>query len=565
MLTRAGFRRVTYWVAVIFLLILAAPVTWGAEKTFPLDKVKPGMNGYGYTVFSGTKIEKFKVKVIATVDGSFGKNKLILVRLLGKSVEENGGLSAGMSGSPIYLDDCLAGAISYGFENADSTLALVTPINSMLQLLNENQKVVYLTGYKLKAVPVATPVMVSGMKQRGFELMAERLKKYGFQAVFVPNAGVSSLEMGKGLIKPGSAIAVLMSAGDYQVSAIGTVTWRDGKDFLAFGHAYNNRGKVDYFAYQANILQTVKSSQMSFKLGAPLKLIGRIIQDRQSGIVGRLEETPAFIPVQINIKDNDRNLTKKSTFYVPSGEQVFHDLIISGVTDAIDQAIDRVGAGSAKVNLKIETSGGQDQIIRDNLFYNKDIAVASIKDLDYLLTLIHDNDYSPIIMKGISVNMELDSEHTTARIVKIVSESAKAKPGDTVRFNVLLHKYRGDDITVPIEFKLPVGIKSGKLTVTVCGGSREAAGGFDDDAKKDAFKLDYKGTLSFQDLLANFLAQPKNNELVLEYDPTNEAKSADGTSKDNNSADENVKQTQVKSLTQYYILGEAQATVEVQL
>jgi hypothetical protein len=565
-LTRAGFQRVTYVLAVIFLMIIVAPVTWGAEKIFPLDKVKPGMDGYGYTVFSGTKIEKFKVKVIATVEGSFGKNKLILVRLLGKSVEENGGLSAGMSGSPIYLNDCLAGAISYGFENADSTLALVTPISSMFQLLNENQKVGYLLkGYNLKAVPVATPVMVSGMKRRGFELMAERLKKYDLQAVFVPDAGVSSLEMGKGLIRPGSAIAVLMSAGDYQVSAIGTVTWLDGKDFLAFGHAYNNRGNVDYFAYQANILQTVKSSQMSFKLGAPLKLIGRITQDRQSGIVGRLEETPAFIPVRINIKDNDRNLTKKSTFYVLAGEQVFHDLIISGVTDAIDQAIDRVGAGSAKVNLKIETIDGQEQIIRDNLFYSKDIAVASIKDLDDLLTLIHDNDYSRIVMKGISVNMELDSEHTAARIVKIVSESSKPKPGDTVRLSVLLHKYRGDDITVPIEFKLPAGIKPGKLTLTVCGGSREAAGGSDDDAKKDAFKLNYKNTLSFQDLLANFLAQPKNNELVLEYDPTNETKAADETSKNNSSAGENAKQTQVKSLTQYYILGEAQVTVEVQL
>jgi SpoIVB peptidase S55. len=158
-------------------MIFMAPVSQGAERILPLDKVQPGMNGYGYTVFSGTKVEKFKVKVIATVDSSsFGKDKLILVRLSGKALEENGGLSAGMSGSPVYFRNRLAGAISYGFENADPFLALVTPIDSMLKMLDDTEKTAYLRNYSLKPIPVATPLMISGMKQRSFELVSRLLE-----------------------------------------------------------------------------------------------------------------------------------------------------------------------------------------------------------------------------------------------------------------------------------------------------------------------------------------------------------------------------------------------------
>jgi hypothetical protein len=369
--------------------------------------------------------------------------------------------------------------------------------------------------------------------------------------------------MGSGLIKPGSAIAAMMVTGAYQVSAVGTVTWINGKDFLAFGHSYTNKGKVDYFAYQAKILQTVKSEQMSFKIGTPLKLIGRIIQDRQSGILGRLEETPSYIPVQVNAKDTERNLTKDISFNVVAGDRVAHDLIISGVLDAIDQTIDRVGAGTAKVNVVIETDTGTVKIYRDNLFFSKDIAAACVKDLNDLLMIILDNDFSSIIIKKISVNVELSSEQATARIVKATTETAKLKPGDTLRLNVELHKYRKGNFTVPFELKLPASLKPGNFTLTIFGGSKVPANVEEEDSKKEPFKLDYKDTLSVNDLLTNYLNRPKNNELVLEYDPSNDSKDEDSAGNNSNSQSDHSK-PQIKSATQYYLVGETQLTIEVQ-
>ncbi len=522
----------------------------GVDKFFPLDRVKPGMKGYGCTVFSGTKVQKFGVQVIGIVDKSVGKDKLILVKLSGKLLEENGGLSAGMSGSPVYIHNRLVGAISYGFENADSSLALVTPIDLMLQMRESHEQAFYLNLYHQRAIPVSTPIIISGMNKRGFDLLSHSLERYGFRTIAGLDTGESSLEMGKNLIKPGSAISVMMVAGDYQVSALGTVTWVEGKDFLAFGHSYNNRGKVDYFAYQANILKTIHSSQMAFKIGTPLKMIGRIIEDRQSGVFGKLEETPAYIQVQLNIWDAERNRIKQSTFFVQSNEQTARDLIVAGVTDAVDQTIDRVGSGTANVSIEILPSSGKDKICQQNLYYSKDIAIACVKDLNGLLTLAAGNDFSTVSLKTISVNIELTSEQKTARIVKITSETTKVKSGDVLRLNVLLHRFRGDDFTVPLDVKVPSAVKPGKLNFTIYGGSRESADALEDDNKKEPFKMDYKNSSSFNDLLKNFLARPKNNELVVDYDPK---------------PDEAINNRPLlKSATQFYLLGEAQFAVEVQ-
>ncbi|HBF38777.1 MAG TPA: hypothetical protein DDW50_15850, partial [Firmicutes bacterium] len=387
MLVQKTCRKIGLLFFIIAFTACIVQTTMGVDQFFPLDKIKPGMKGYGYTVFSGTKIEKFGIEVIGIADKSTGKSKLILVKLSGKLLEENGGLSAGMSGSPVYIHNQLVGAISYGFENADSLLAFVTPIDLMLNMKESDEDAFYFPAYHQKAIPVSTPVIISGMKKRGFDLLSHSLETYGFKTVAALDTGESSLEMGKNLIKPGSAISVMMVTGDYQVSALGTVTWVGGKEFLAFGHSYNNKGKVDYFAYQAAILKTVRSSQMAFKIGTPLKLIGRITEDRQSGILGKLEEIPAYIPVQLAIRDNERNRIRQSIFYVQANELMARDLVVAGVTDAIDQTIDRVGPGTANVYIEVVPSSGE-KIDQQNLFYSKDIATACTKDLNDLLTLI---------------------------------------------------------------------------------------------------------------------------------------------------------------------------------
>jgi hypothetical protein len=551
-------RRVCLFCSIV-LIITFSRVSWGKEIFFSLEQIKPGMTGEGYSVFLGTKIEKFGVKVLATVEGNFNQGELILVRLSGSPLQESGGLAAGMSGSPVYIQGKLAGAISYGFENADSFLALVTPISSMLNLMNQGAKVSWRKLGSSKPVPVVTPVTVTGMGRRGYELLQQSLEPYGLKTMAAANYKGNKNKPGGVAIQPGSAVAVQMVSGDYQVSAIGTVTFVDDKNFLAFGHPFTNKGSVNYPAFQAYILHTVKSPVLSFKIGVPLTPIGRIEQDRQAGILGKIGEKSDLIPVSVRVKDLDRNQSRESHFQVINNEQMYHDLIIAGITDAVDQAIDRIGTGTAKVMIQIKTGERETPICRENLFYGKDIAVSCLKDLQDALNILAFNEFSAISIQSITVNIEIQNEQDTARIQKIDCQQTTVKPGESIRVEIRVHTFRGDTFTMPFEVKLPDNIEPGKFTLTARGGSKGPISEAEGNRKKENPSEDYGSVNSFADLLENYLTAPKNNEIVLEYNPPAKQKVDDVNSKEA----KDQKPVQLKQNTQYHLTGEAQLAVEV--
>lgn len=547
-------RYATFLLGVALLLIAFTPLILAETKFFPIEQVRPGLEGVGYSVFSGTKVEVFSIKVISVVEDNFGKDKLILVKMTGKRIKEVGGLAAGMSGSPVYIHKRLLGAISYGFENADAFLALVTPIETMLKLVPDGG-IAQINSGSSRFTPVVTPVVVSGMGNRAYELLSQTLDKQGLKSVYFPNVAGSGKETAQPLVA-GSAIAVQMVTGDYQVAAIGTITFVDNHRFLAFGHSFSNKGNVDYLALQAYIVHTVKSPVMSFKIGIPLQPIGRVVQDRQAGIMGYLGESPELIPVTVNTTDVERKLSRTTNFRVVHDERLCRDLICSGVTDAIDQTIDRVGYGTAKVKIKLETAVLPEPIIRENMYYGKDIALSCLGDLRNLLEIMTANEFRSVGIKSIQVDIEIQSQQKTARIIKLAADKKKFKPGESFVVKALLHTYRGENITIPFEVKLPENIDSGKLSVTVHGGIKDSNLEEGDSAKKESFKIDYKNVNSLTKLLENYLNNPGNHQVVVEYQVDSKAV--------NTGEDEKELQTeQLKSNTQYYILGEAQLTIEI--
>lgn len=550
-------RRVIWWSILIILVLAFSPFSLAKKRFFELEKIKPGMKGKGYSVFSGTKIESFGVQVLAVVEGEVSRDKLILVKLSGEPLEASGGLAAGMSGSPVYIKDRLVGAISYGFENADSFLALVTPIESMLKLLPPVETSVSYHGKPLiigegRLRPVVTPVLVSGMGRRGFDTLKTALEPYHFKPVFLFGSKKGQENSDFVTLKPGSAVAVQMVSGDYQVSAIGTVTLVEGDNFLAFGHSFTNQGKVDYLAYQAEILHTIKSQVMSFKIGLPLQKTGRIIEDRQHGLLGRFRELPSMIPVIVTVKDLDRNLTRTSSFQVIDNESMYKDLVISGVTDAIDQTIDRVGSGTALVKLQVELENGP--VVRENLFYGKDIAVSCLQDLRDLLDLLTTNEFSKVAVKSIQVTVDIQTKQSSARIIGLETEQRKVKPGDKVKLNAVIRTYRGQTVNVPFEIKLPTNIAPGKLTLTVHGSSKFVFETDAGDSKKTETKPGLKKAGSLDELLKDFINDTKNNQIVLEYQ-VNES-SGDGKKV--------LKEVRFKTDTLYCIYDEARFDLEIE-
>jgi len=537
------------------IAVMGMPVMAAREEFFPIEQIKPGLTGVGYTVFQGTKIERFDVKVIGLVPAGYGDNQLILVRLSGKRLEENGGLSAGMSGSPVYIKGKLAGAVSYGFQNADPMLALLTPIHSMLRLL-DGERATAFRAYR-EFVPVATPVIVSGMGKRGYEMASRVLEGHHLSPVFLPGgagkAGMSRMVS----VKPGSAIAVQLVSGDYQVSAIGTVTWTGKNQFLAFGHPFMNKGLVGYNAYQAQVLQTVQSRVMSFKMGTALNPIGKIVQDRNAGIAGVFGQRQSMIEVEVAVRDRDRALTKTSRFQVVDDETLYPGLIVAGVMSAMDHALDRVGEGTAKVKVRLETSDGKDAIVRTNMFYSKDIAASCLKDVAEALEMLATNEFVKVDLKSVRVEAEIEKVQTTARIIKLETETKKVKPGEKVVLEAILHSFRGETFKVPLRLTIPETSEPGKLLLSVHGGAENVLiEEKESGRKKNPSKPEYEHARSLEELIAEYLKKPTNNQLVLEYYPLSSEESGEDET--------DIEPERVIADTSYYILGEAQLVLEIQ-
>ena len=277
----------------IFILLIL--FTTGTNLAFsqnifmPVLEIKPGMTGIGKTVFHGTQIGTFQVDVIDIVKGEGSINHFILANLSGDKIEESGGISAGTSGSPVYIDGRLIGAVSYAWEMSEHNLCLITPILEMLEIFNlpynnshatsQEYKInnpLFFTREKTNKIkvknsvknnnfpelagreeivfyPVVSPIIINGIKGRTLERLSSSLKKLNLISIqgvgFNGNSDINFQEVGErpsNKIEAGSAIGIQLTWGDVSITSIGTVTYREGNRILALGHPFLKKGKASF-------------------------------------------------------------------------------------------------------------------------------------------------------------------------------------------------------------------------------------------------------------------------------------------------------------------------------
>ena len=289
------------WKRILFLtlgwLLAAVSLAAAAIPTIAVEELKPGMKGYGKTVIRGADIETFDVEVLG-VTGTETGGYNILIKASGPLLKESGGIAQGMSGSPVYIDGRLAGAVAYGQAFSDPNYCFLTPINEMLRLFDETdpRPSVFL--------PKSTPLMVSGFTADGVAHLNEELSPFGLTSYAVPG-GTDELDSVQ--LEPGSSVGVSLVRGDMVIGAIGTVTWTDDEGrILAFGHPFLQHGDSNYFMTNAWIFASVPNIQSAFKVGTLGKTLGRISQDRLSGIAGKEGENAPIIPMYVSVTDKDR-------------------------------------------------------------------------------------------------------------------------------------------------------------------------------------------------------------------------------------------------------------------
>lgn len=518
----------------------------------PVSAIRPGMKGTGYTVVSGDKIESFSVRVIGLLKGSGPVRNFILIKVSGKIFGAEGGIAAGMSGSPVFIDDKLIGAIGYGIQNADPTYGLVTPIEDMLRIWSypslasePKEPVVFYRGgleaYEgvsfsdadfssvlpagggkwLQARQVTTPLFISGLGKRAFNRLCPTLTRKNLLPVYTGLAATGSTRGNGDLqLKPGSAISVTLVDGDYEVKSIGTLTWIEDNRILAFGHPFFNRGPVDYGFGGAEILDTVTSKVFPFKIGIGHSPVGRITEDRGAGIAGVLDSTPEFIEVSVTVRGERRTKQDHYSFRVIQDEQLAPGLILAGIMDAVDRRLDRIGAGSAKVNFEIKGENISD-LKRENFYYGSDIAAASLYEISRLLQLLSANEYKPVKLTSVSVGMEISSKRLSAKLLKTDLPKEEFLPGEEFIIYQRLLPYRGQEVKVPVRITLPEDIAPGKWLLSAHSAVYDASIQEDNEEKKAEMAI-WENITSLEDLISEFLSIPANNQLVVEAIPLGE-------------------------------------------
>ncbi len=434
----------------------------------PIRDLRPGMLGVGKTVIQGDTIEEFNVEILG-VQGSEATGYSVFVRLYGDLIEKTGGVAQGMSGSPVYVDGRLVGAVAFGKVFNDPHYCFLTPIGRMLSLLDEPKAV------PNDWLPKGTSLQAAGFTEYGLQYLKEKLQPMGLDAVGNGGAGQGSSKA----LEPGSAVGASIMQGDMTLGALGTVTWTDDKgNVLAFGHPFMQRGNSNFFMTKAWVLGVVPNMQSSYKVGNMGEPIGSFTQDRASGIGGSQGIVPKTIPVFVTANDIGRGQGNSIRVQVVEDEKLAPAIVDAAVINTLSKTVDRNGGGTARIHFTITGVDSKKKplvIDRENMFYSSDALLKNVNaELSEAMTILLQNKFEAVQLYGVNVEAQVSEQVQVAEIQRVKAGTDKVQAGAKLAIDVTMKPYRGEDFTRTVYFKVPKDHPGGKLNLQVRGGSSMA-------------------------------------------------------------------------------------------
>lgn len=591
----------------------AAVPAHAMDPILPFRDVKSGMTGTAYTVVdSSGEIRSFDVDIVGNMDNGKGSSRMIMARARGPVIEQTGGILQGMSGSPVYVNGRLVGAVAAGIKEMTPYTFFITPIEDMMKLWTmpdtknktrlktvnmhkvveerkkqaakekeEENKKAETSGNAIlnriidviheaedtaretkakqeadekeqaekekaeaaaakaadkaaakdaakakeaadapaedaataedkaavdEAAKASTPVKdaaaaktaaatedkaqakdekaltkqpkavmyLSGFSQPGIDFLQKNVP-VGRDVTFMP-MGVRTEGEGNTLynasLKPGSAVGVAIVYGDFAVGATGTVTAVDGKKILGFGHPFLHRGNVNYFMTDATVVGTISGQSNGMKIANIGNIIGRISQDRETGIAGTIGDFPTVVPVKVRIKDTTLGRTDDYGARIAYDEDFLPELSGGIAYAAMTKTSDTLAGSTANVHFTIRTNAAEGgKFERSNMFYNTaDVGQIAVGELMQAMGIVCSNTEQESDIVDVQVDVQMENGRKTATLVSAVPDKATVKPGDLVKFTTTIKPYRRDKETLLIPYRVPVTAPEGPLTLDICGG-----------------------------------------------------------------------------------------------
>lgn len=478
----------------------------------PVDDVRPGMKGIAHSVFSGSAPEEFGIEIIGVLPGFTGpRQSTIIAKLSGKNVDRTG-VFAGMSGSPVFIDGRLVGAIAYSFPFAKEPICGITPIQQMIDIFeNATPRVAHqprtvslaqLARADFKATlpkptvsggpliasvaagsplapylgqtiqPIATPVVFTGISQETLSLFSDDLAKAGL----LPVAGVGGAAPITPLssfddmtLTPGTSVSVQLVRGDYSIAASGTVTFRNGERIYAFGHPFLGLGGSDMPMTESSVITVIPNAFNSFKLAVPGNMVGSISQDRATGIFGQLGHAAKMIPVTLNLHTS-RNRDEKFSFEMVNDEYLTPLLMTISVFNSINARERSLGESTVSVRGSINVDG-QPPIQLERRFSAANASLLAAGAIANPISDLLNSGFDDVTIRGITVDVSASEDAQGATLERISLDRTEVSSGDTVELQAYIRSDAGRLFVERIPVQIPAETSAGQLMITVGDGA----------------------------------------------------------------------------------------------
>src|SRR5437868_2782169 len=469
-----------------------------SQPTIPVSQIHAGMRGVAYTVFQGVKPEPMDDEVLGVLHGVNGPNSnIILIRLHGQKPEYTG-VVAGMSGSPVYLDGKLAGALAFRIgEFSKEPIAGVTPIADMLEInaldkspteeASASKPAITNAAGKTAAPgeassiqgsvesfaqflkPIDAPLVFNGFSEDAVRQFAPQFAAAGI----VPVMGAGSVSEAKQRepLEPGSAVSAILVRGDMDIAATCTVTYIDPQRLLACGHPLLQFGSVDLPMNKAEVLATLPSPLNAFKIVNTTEAVGTFVQDRHTGIMGVFDRQPEMIPVTLSIHSGSG--VKQFHYEVLNNPRLSPVAMMATVFNA-SQGVNEFGEEiTYRLNGSIGVKGFPEVTMR-NMFAplenGQPAAMQAALSLGERFGRIYDNPYNAPAIAGVNLDFDLVRERRWARLESARTDVTEARPGQDITLETVLAPYRGERSVRQIPVKIPTSASKGTLRILVSDG-----------------------------------------------------------------------------------------------
>src|SRR5918994_5662463 len=480
-----------------------------------VDEIRPGMMGTGRTVFKGDRPEEFKVEFIGVLRNVLGPSRnLILARLEGGPLASTG-VIAGMSGSPVYVDGRIVGAVSYSLGAfSKEPIAGITPIDEMTEAAGRTERRpvtvraqldLPVTQASLAATlrrsfsvdrpfadspadvqvlaggssavgahvgpmlrPISTPLVIGGFGGGVGDLLASGFRDAGFTPMS-GSGGTGPVPASTRPLAPGDAVGVSLIDGDLALGGTGTVTHVEAGRVYAFGHPFYNRGPTEFPMTRAYVHALLPSLMSSSKLSTIGSVIGTFRQDRATTIAGTIGEGPSMLPIRIDL-ETDRGVKRKFSYQVVR-DQLFTPLLTYvSILNTLRSYEREYGAASFSVKGRAQVRK-HGELTFEDLFTGESPSVGAASYVAAPLTFLLKNEFESVDIEALEITITSSEEPRTATIERVWLDTTDIQPGRTVLLKILMRSYRGDEVVRDVPVTIPANA-SGPLTIMVADGTR---------------------------------------------------------------------------------------------